>query len=73
MKPRYTGLLIVIKRNHKSAYILAELDGSVHHHPIAAFHVIPYLLCKTIPLPENWHNIMTAHLAYLENSETIDN
>jgi hypothetical protein len=58
MCTRYIGPLIVISRNYGSAYILSELDGTVLHHPIAAFHLLvrghqsislPYLL-YSLPL-----------------------
>jgi len=32
-------------------YILCELDGSVLDRLTAAFRVIPYFACATIPLP----------------------
>ena len=41
-KPHYLGLLLVIKKNCNIAYILAELDGSVHKLPFAGFHLVPY-------------------------------
>jgi hypothetical protein len=37
MCPQYFSPLIVISRNWGGAYIIAELDGSVFHCPIAAF------------------------------------
>jgi hypothetical protein len=37
MRTRYLGPLIVVACNRGGAYILAELDGSVLHRPIAAF------------------------------------
>jgi hypothetical protein len=53
MRARYLGPLIVVARNRGGAYILAELDGSVLHRPIAAFRVIPYFARKTIKIPDN--------------------
>ena len=41
-KPRYLGPLLVVRRNRNSAYILAELDGSVHKLPFAGFRLVPY-------------------------------
>jgi hypothetical protein len=51
MRSRYIGPLIVVLRNYGGAYILAELDGTVLHHPIAAFHLLPYFARKSILLP----------------------
>jgi hypothetical protein len=75
MQPRYTGPLIVIKRNKGGAYILCELDGSVLHRPVAAFRVIPYLSRKSIPLPDNILDILdidAEHLRQLEETDDID-
>jgi hypothetical protein len=51
MCTRYIGPLIVVLRNYSGAYILLELDGTVLHRPIAAFHLLPYFPCKSLPLP----------------------
>jgi hypothetical protein len=37
MRPQYLGPLIILSRNKRGAYIIAELDGSVFNQPIAAF------------------------------------
>ena len=39
MKPRYLGPLLVVRQNRNNAYILAELDGSVHKLPFAGFQI----------------------------------
>jgi hypothetical protein len=57
MHPRYLSPLIIIACNYGGAYILCELDGTVFHHPVATFHLLPYLACKSIPLPPNFINI----------------
>ncbi|KDQ09751.1 hypothetical protein BOTBODRAFT_116724 [Botryobasidium botryosum FD-172 SS1] len=31
MKPRYFGLMIVVRRNRGGAYVLAEVDGALSH------------------------------------------
>ena len=41
-KPCYLGPLLIFRKNHNSAYILAELDGSVHKQSFAGFQLIPY-------------------------------
>jgi hypothetical protein len=55
--PQYLGPLIVIARNFGGAYILCELDGTIFHRPVAAFRLLPYLACKSIPLPPNFTDI----------------
>jgi hypothetical protein len=72
MKPRYTGPLIVISRNKGGSYIVADLDGSVHHRPIAAFRLIPYLPRKSIPLPDIALDIDNARLQQMEDMDDMD-
>ena len=72
MRPRYIGPLIVISRNFGGAYILSELDGSVLHRPIAAFRVIPYFACQSIPIPDHFIDIPTTRLRELEETTDID-
>ena len=64
MCTRYLGPLIFISRNRGGACILAELDGSLLHRPIAAFRVIPYLARERIEIPslEDLIDISTACL-----------
>jgi hypothetical protein len=52
MKPRYLGPLLVVRRNRNNAYVLAELDGSVHKLPFAGFRLILYFprSCTIIPV-----------------------
>jgi hypothetical protein len=51
MRTRYIGPLIVVSCNYSGAlYILTELDGTVLHRLIAAFRLLPYFACKSIPL-----------------------
>jgi hypothetical protein len=72
MRPRYLGPLIVISRNYGGAYIIAELDGTVFHRPIAAFRVIPYFARKALPIPHDFLDIDTRRLRELENTEDVD-
>jgi hypothetical protein len=74
MRPRYLGPLIVISRNKGSAYILAELDGSLFDRPVAAFRVIPYFARKHIDLPplEDVLDVSIARLRELEDTTFED-
>jgi hypothetical protein len=72
MHPRYIGPLIIISRNYGGAYILAELDGTVLHRPIAAFRLLPYFAHKNIPLPDELIDIDTACLREMEKSIDTD-
>ncbi|KNZ78081.1 hypothetical protein J132_02271 [Termitomyces sp. J132] len=72
MKPCYLGPLVVISRNHGGTYIVCELDGSVLHHPIAAFHLIPYLAREHITMPSNAFDIDTSCLRELEQTKLVD-
>jgi hypothetical protein len=69
---RYIGPLIVVSHNYGSAYILAELDGTVLHHPTAAFRLLLYFARKSIPLPPDFINIDDTRLRKMEHSLTTD-
>jgi hypothetical protein len=72
MRPRYLGPLIVVSRNFGGAYIISELNGTVLHRPIAAFHVIPYFARESIPIPDNFIDIDPTRLQELEQTADID-
>ncbi|KNZ77823.1 hypothetical protein J132_03332 [Termitomyces sp. J132] len=72
MKPHYLGPLVVISRNRGGAYIVCELDGSILHHPIAAFRLVPYFTREHITVPSNTFNINTSRLRELERTELVD-
>jgi len=72
MWPQYLGPLVVVSHNFGGTYIISELDGSVLHHPIAAFRVIPYFTRKSIPIPENFINIDSTRLQELEQTTDIN-
>jgi hypothetical protein len=72
MRARYIGPLIVVSRNYGSAYILSELDSTVLHRPIAAFRLLPYFSCKSIPLPQDIIDIDDTHLQEMEHSLDAD-
>lgn len=58
MKMRYMGPVVVIARNKGGAYIVAELDGTVHQSTIAAFRVVPYFPRQHISLPRKLYEIL---------------
>jgi len=74
MRARYLGPLIVISRNKGSAYILAELDGTLFDRPVAAFRVIPYLARAHIDLPplDELLDVSIARLHELQNTTYTD-
>ena len=72
MQPRYIGPLVIVSCNKGGAYVVCELDGSVHQRPIAAFRLIPYLLRKSIALPLEALDVDEHHLDLLENTELVD-
>jgi hypothetical protein len=72
MHARYIGPLIIVLCNYGGAYILAELDGTVLHCPIAAFQLLPYFARKSIPLPPDIIDINDNCLREMEHSLTAD-
>ena len=62
----------MVSHNFGGTYIISELDGSVLHHPIAAFHIIPYFTQKSIPIPENFIDIDSTQLQELEQTTNIN-
>ena len=69
--PRYKGPLVVISRNCGGAYILAELNGAVMDHPIAAHRVRPFFgRDAPVVIPENALDVTPARIA--EMTESID-
>ena len=72
MRPRYLGPLFIVSRNYGGAYIVAELDGTVFHRPVAAFRVIPYFARRSIPIPDNFIDIPLSRLREMENSHDDD-
>ena len=68
MRARYLGPLIIVARNRGGAYIVCELDGTVHDRPIAAFRVIPYFARQKIDLPDNFEDITPARLRAMTDS-----
>jgi len=74
MRPRYLGPLIVISRNKGGAYILAELNGTLYHRPIAAFRVIPYFARAHLDLPplKELLDVSVARLRELQDSTYAD-
>jgi hypothetical protein len=60
--------------NKGGAYIVCELDGTLYHNPVAAYHVIPYFACDYIELPnfEKYSNISVKWLREMESSTAAD-
>ena len=58
MKARYLGPMIVIWRNDRGSYIVAEMDGSVMQDKITAFRVISYFVRRHIDLPDGLQEIL---------------
>jgi hypothetical protein len=52
--------------------ILTELDGTVLHRSIAAFHLLPYFARKSIPLPPDIIDIDNTRLQEMEHSLNAD-
>jgi hypothetical protein len=50
----------------------SELDGTVLHRPIAAFRLLPYFPCKSIPLPPDFIDIDDTRLQEMEHSLSAD-
>jgi len=73
MHPRYTGPLVVVSRNHSSAYILCKLNGTLAHSPFTAFRVMPYFACEFINIPDIKQHIdvMVAQLREMEESTNM--
>ena len=69
-KPRYMGPMITVTRTKGGAYVLADLDGTVLHRPVAAFRVIPYLARKQIELPRHLLDVTPERLR--EMAEATD-
>lgn len=71
MRPRYLGPLVVISRNRGGAYILAELNGTLYHAPVAAFRLIPFFARTSIPLPplDEFIDVSSTRLKEMEASD----
>ena len=50
-KPCYLGPYVVVRRTQGGLYIIAELDGSVVKHRVAAFRLIPYFPQEKLSIP----------------------
>ena len=67
MYARYKGPMVVIRRMHGGAYILAEMDGTVLKDKVATFQVMPHWArYEPIELPEDIHVLINLNLEQLE-------
>lgn len=69
MKPRYNGPMIVVRRNKRGSYILAEMDGAVWHQKVARFRVVPYFAREKIELPDGILEIIDSNAETLQQIE----
>jgi hypothetical protein len=72
MRPRYLGPLIIVSRNYGGAYIVAELDGTIFHRPVAAFRIVPYFSRQSIHVPDDFIDIPLSRLHEMERSHDAD-
>ena len=72
MKPRYIGPMIVISKSRGGAYVIAELDGSVYHHKVAGFRVVPYFARTKVDLPDNLEELIEISKTTLRKIEETD-
>ncbi|EPS92661.1 hypothetical protein FOMPIDRAFT_1137489 [Fomitopsis schrenkii] len=76
-KPRYNGLMVVVRRTEGGSYILAELDGSVSRHRYAAFRVVPYRARRKVVVSiedfEEWGEYLPDENEGLEERFALDN
>jgi hypothetical protein len=73
MKPQYLRPLIVVSWNRGGAYIVAELNGSVFDHLVAAFRLIPYFPRTAIPILTRILDTNSQCIHKLEDSDFADN
>ena len=52
--------------------MIAELDGVVYHHKVAAFRVIPYFIRERIPLPKELEDMSGISKTTLRKLEDMD-
>ena len=65
MKPRYFGLIVVLRQTFRGFYLLAKLDGAISKLWYAAFRLLPYY-------PRTKISILVMDLTKLGNQELVN-
>ena len=65
--------MVVVRKLHRGAYILAKLDGSVWQNKVAAFKVLPYLSRRKLNFNSKVKELLdTLEKSLLELTAEID-
>jgi hypothetical protein len=72
MHPRYLGPYIIISRNTRGAYILAELDGTILKNTIGAFVSYPTTPANPSPFPMSSTPLIFPHQNYKDANSSMN-